>query len=53
MIASVAKVMLGTFTRGLVLRTAVMLMSGGLLLTAYLVINKLRAKKAPVTMEET
>lgn len=52
-IATVAKVMLGTFTRGLVLRTAVMLMSGGLLLTAYLVINKLRAKKAPVTMEET
>lgn len=51
-IASAVDAVLGTLNVGMIVRTTVMLLSGGLLLTAYIVINNLRAKKAPVTMEE-
>jgi len=51
-ISSALDALRGAFVGELFIWTAVLLLSGGALLTAYLVIKKLRVKKTPVMMEE-
>lgn len=44
--------LLHTFDNGMLVRTAVILLCGGLSLTAYILIKKMRAQKAAVNVEE-
>lgn len=48
-VAGIVGALLGDFTNGMLIRTVVMLVSGGVLLTVYILIKKCRAKKLAAT----